>query len=82
LHGAKRRKIQIAASYAVLGLVVLGVLIWQQKFPPLALWLAFAVAFAFFDCVGFAPRARVFLAAFVFAIEINSPSRSPKDPQC
>jgi hypothetical protein len=49
LHGAKRRKIQIAALYSVLGLVVLGVLIWQQKFPPLALWLAFAFAFAFLD---------------------------------
>jgi hypothetical protein len=49
LHGAKRRKIQVAALYSLLGAAVLGVLIWQQRFPSLPLWLAFAAAFAFFD---------------------------------
>ena len=49
MHGAKRRKIQIAGLYAVLGGAVLGYLIWTQTFPEFPLWLAFAVAFAFFD---------------------------------
>jgi len=49
LHGAKRRKIQIAALYAVLGSAVLAALIWQETFPSISLWLAFAAAFAFFD---------------------------------
>ncbi|MDR9449964.1 MAG: HD domain-containing protein [Acidimicrobiia bacterium] len=49
MHGAKRRKIQIAGLYALLGGCVLALLIIQQTFPPLALWLAFAIAFAFFD---------------------------------
>jgi hypothetical protein len=48
LHGAKRRKIQIAALYSLLGAAVLAALICQQTFPPLSLWLAFAAAFAFF----------------------------------
>jgi hypothetical protein len=49
LHGAKRRKIQIAALYLMLGGTVLGYLIGTQTFPEVSLWVAFAVAFAFFD---------------------------------
>jgi hypothetical protein len=49
LHGAKRRKIQIAGLYALCGAAVLGILIWKESFPSLPLWLAFAAAFAFFD---------------------------------
>lgn len=49
LHGAKRRKIQIAALYSVLGFVVLTFLILTESFPSIPLWLAFAAAFVFFD---------------------------------
>lgn len=49
MHGAQRRKIQIAALYATLGAVVLGLLIWRETFPSVGLWLPFAAAFAFFD---------------------------------
>lgn len=45
----RRAKIAIASLYALGGVTALGILAIRESFPPLGLWLAFAVAFAFFD---------------------------------
>jgi hypothetical protein len=45
----RRAKIVIATLYAAGGLLALAWLILNESFPPIGLWLAFAVAFAFFD---------------------------------
>jgi HD-GYP domain-containing protein (c-di-GMP phosphodiesterase class II) len=49
IRDERRAKIVIASLYAIGGLVVLVLLAIQESFPPIGLWLAFAVAFAFFD---------------------------------
>ena len=87
LHGAKRRKIQIAALYALMGAAVLGLLAWQETFPPIWLWLAFAAAFAFFDWRTVEVNDRMFMSptvmvaltaavAFHFSVDRPGPGTS------
>jgi HD-GYP domain-containing protein (c-di-GMP phosphodiesterase class II) len=49
IHDERRAKIVIASLYATGGLVALVLLGIHETFPPIGLWLLFAVAFAFFD---------------------------------
>jgi len=45
----RRAKIVVASVYATGGVLAVTVLAVKESFPPIGLWLAFAVAFAFFD---------------------------------
>jgi len=49
IRNERRAKIVIATLYAAGGLIALALLFVDESFPPIGLWLAFAVAFAFFD---------------------------------